>query len=81
MIVFLMHVQASPLLNEVLYDPVETGSDEAASEWVELCNPTEQDLDLSGWSLQRAGSGAASSWCGQRRGARALAASSSWCPS
>ncbi len=37
-----------PLISEVLYNP--SGVDEAG-EWVEIYNPTDQPIDLSGWHL------------------------------
>ena len=40
------------LINEVLYNP--SGSDDGA-EWVEICNPGTEPVDLSGWALQNAG--------------------------
>lgn len=50
-------VQALPpadhiVINEVLYDPV--GAD-TGKEWIELYNPTESDINLSGWSIETAG--------------------------
>ncbi len=45
--------QAEVLINEVLIDPV--GSD-GANEWLELCNNGEEDIDVSGWSIEGAGS-------------------------
>ena len=42
------------LINEVLYDSTE--SSDGDGEWIELCNPTAQEIDLSGWELESAGS-------------------------
>ncbi len=39
-------------INEVLYDP--TGSD-AGLEWIELCNSGSTDEDITGWTVQTAG--------------------------
>lgn len=36
------------LLSEVLYNP---DGDDAGKEWVELFNPTDQPIDLAGWTL------------------------------
>ena len=44
---------AEVLINEVLIDPV--GSD-GANEWLELCNNGEEDIDVSGWGIESAGS-------------------------
>jgi len=38
------------LINEVQYDPPQSGTD-AAWEWVELYNPTNATVDLSGWTI------------------------------
>ena len=46
---------ASLLINEVLYDAA-TGISEEEGEWVEICNSTEEDIDLSGYTLENAGS-------------------------
>ena len=43
---------AEVLINEVLIDPV--GSD-GSNEWLELCNNGEEDVDVSGWMVQSAG--------------------------
>lgn len=43
------------LINEVLYDPNASGGDDGF-EWVELCNAGSSTVDLSGWSLEAAGS-------------------------
>lgn len=40
------------VINEVLYDPL--GTDEG-NEWIELYNPTEATIILSGWSIETAG--------------------------
>ncbi len=40
-------------INEVFYDPV--GAD-SGYEWIELYNPNEQNVNLEGWVLQKAGS-------------------------
>ena len=45
---------ASPLINEVLYDAA-SGIPEDEGEWVEICNPTEENIDLSGYTLENAG--------------------------
>jgi glycerophosphoryl diester phosphodiesterase len=37
-----------PIISELLYDPI--GADDSA-EWVEIYNPTDQAVDLSGWFL------------------------------
>lgn len=42
------------MLNEILYDPDSEGGDEG-SEWIELCNRTGVDIDLTGWSIEAAG--------------------------
>ncbi|MFT4979377.1 MAG: hypothetical protein ACI8S6_005287 [Myxococcota bacterium] len=42
------------------YDASE--SDEGGSEWVELCNPTDETIDLSDWMLESAGSSFSESW-------------------
>ncbi len=55
MILFLMPALAIPLINEVHYD-APSGQDESENEWVEICNSTEEDIDISGWGLERAGS-------------------------
>ena len=47
------NANAEVLINEVLIDPV--GSD-GANEWLELCNNGEEDIDVSGWSIESAGS-------------------------
>jgi hypothetical protein len=41
------------LINEVLYDSTE--SSDGAGEWIELCNPTSDTVDISGWEIQSAG--------------------------
>jgi Lamin Tail Domain len=46
-------------INEVLYDP--TGAD-AGGEWVELCNSGSSAVDLTGWTIESAGSSWATSW-------------------
>lgn len=38
------------LINEVQYDPLQSGTD-AAWEWIELYNPTDAPVDLSGWTI------------------------------
>jgi len=38
------------IINEVQYDPPQSGTD-AAWEWVELYNPTNASVDLSGWTI------------------------------
>jgi hypothetical protein len=38
------------LINEVYYDPLQTGTD-ASYEWFELLNRTSRTLDLTGWSV------------------------------
>ncbi|MBI5805026.1 lamin tail domain-containing protein [candidate division TA06 bacterium] len=44
-------VQAqSIIINEVQYDPIGAGVD-TKTEWIELYNPTGDDIDLSGWRL------------------------------
>ena len=50
---------ADVLLNEVFYDP--TGSD-GPNEWIELCNNGEDDIDISLWEIQSAGSNWSESW-------------------
>ena len=40
------------VFNEIMYHP--PGSNEAALEWVELCNQMSVDVDLSGWRLDQA---------------------------
>ena len=47
------NANAEVLINEVLIDPV--GSD-GANEWLELCNNGEEDIDVSGWGIESAGS-------------------------
>ena len=57
MILFLYIQQtwASPLINEVMYDAI-SGIPEDEGEWVEICNSSEEDIDLSGYTLENAGS-------------------------
>lgn len=43
-------VNAQILINEVQYDPIGAGVD-TKTEWIELYNPTGDDVDLSGWLL------------------------------
>ena len=43
---------AEVLINEVLYNP--DGSD-GPSEWIEICNNGEDDIDISDWEIQVAG--------------------------
>ncbi len=43
-------VHAQVLINEVQYDPIGGGTD-TKTEWIELYNPTGDDVDLSGWLL------------------------------
>jgi hypothetical protein len=50
---------AEILINEVLYDP--TGSD-GPNEWIELCNNGEDDVDISLWEIQSAGTNWTESW-------------------
>ena len=38
------------LINEVQYNPPQPGAD-AAFEWVELFNPTDESIELTGWSM------------------------------
>ena len=45
-------VMAEVLINEVLYNP--DGSD-GPSEWIEICNNGEDDVDISAWEIQVAG--------------------------
>ena len=40
---------AEVLINEVLYDP--SGSD-GPLEWVEICNNSQDDVDISGWMIE-----------------------------
>ena len=40
---------AEVLINEVLYDP--SGSD-GPLEWVEICNNSQDDIDISGWMIE-----------------------------
>ena len=47
------------LLNEVLYDP--SGSDDGL-EWVELCNAGKEEMDLTGWKIEGAGTAFATSY-------------------
>jgi hypothetical protein len=59
--VFLLHsAYGDVLVNEVLYDPA-TGSD-SENEWVELCNNGVDDIDVSGWQLETAGTSWSESW-------------------
>ena len=41
--------QAEVLINEVLYDP--SGTD-GPLEWMELCNSSQDDIDISGWMIE-----------------------------
>ena len=41
------------LINEFLYDSTE--SSDGDGEWLELCNPTKDTVDLSGWEIESAG--------------------------
>ncbi|MBU1355567.1 MAG: lamin tail domain-containing protein [Candidatus Edwardsbacteria bacterium] len=43
-------VNAQILINEVQYDPTSGGTD-SLCEWIELYNPTGDDVDLTGWVL------------------------------
>jgi len=43
-----------PVISEVLYDPLGAGE---SDEWVEIYNPTEVGMDLSGWHLGDVGPG------------------------
>jgi hypothetical protein len=38
------------LINEVQYNPTQSGPD-ADFEWVEIYNPTDDDIDLGGWTI------------------------------
>jgi len=49
------------LINEVLYDAA-SGDDEGTSEWIELCNPGQADVDVSGWYIENAGSSWSEVW-------------------
>ena len=51
----------NPIADHVVISEVAiTGSGGANDEWIELYNPTDNDIDLSGWSIQYRGSGAES---------------------
>ena len=39
------------LINEVQYDPPQSGHEEHRFEWVELYNPTNNVIEIQGWSL------------------------------
>jgi len=39
------------LINEVQYDPPQSGYEEHRFEWVELYNPTEGAIELAGWTI------------------------------
>ena len=41
--------RAEVLINEVLYDP--SGSD-GPLEWIEICNNSQDDIDISGWMIE-----------------------------
>ncbi len=43
-------VSAHLLVDEVMYNPLG-GTDDAGREWVELFNPTDQPIDLTGWTI------------------------------
>ncbi|MDQ7799106.1 MAG: lamin tail domain-containing protein [Candidatus Edwardsbacteria bacterium] len=43
-------VNAQVVINEVQYDPIGGGTD-TKTEWIELYNPTGDDIDLSGWIM------------------------------
>ncbi len=45
-------VVALLLISEIMYNPASTEQAPVETEWVELYNPTEQTVDLSGWYLQ-----------------------------
>ena len=47
-----LNVQAEVLINEVMIDPDGT---DGTNEWMELCNNGEEDVDVSGWIVQSAG--------------------------
>ncbi len=44
---------SNPVINEIMVDPI--GSD-TGFEWIEIYNPTENDIDLLGWEIQSGGS-------------------------
>ena len=43
---------AAPVINEVMANPVEVG--EATTEWIELKNNDDTDVDISGWTIASA---------------------------
>ncbi len=53
MLLFVSICAQNVMINEVLYDP--DGSD-TGYEWIELYNPTEENINLFGWIIQKAGS-------------------------
>ena len=50
---------AEVLINEVLYDP--SGSD-GPLEWVEICNNSQDDIDISGWMIEVTSSNWTEAW-------------------
>ena len=59
MTLFISSSAAEILINEVLYNPDGT---DGPSEWIELCNNGEDDVDISSWEIQSAGSSWSESW-------------------
>lgn len=51
-IIFTLNLSANIKINEIFYDPA--GSD-SGYEWIELYNPTDQAVDISGWRIEKAG--------------------------
>lgn len=46
---------AKAAVNRLLVSEIQVSGETADDEWVELYNPAEQDLDISGWSIQYRG--------------------------
>ena len=47
----LASASANPVINEILYRPGSNYPEDTALEFIELHNPSEEDVDLSGWAF------------------------------